>query len=53
MKLVVVQLTKQFHSYPPPCSQQSTTGLYRKPDESSPHPDTLFLNVVFQYYPSI
>ena len=53
MKLVVGQLTKQFHSYPPPCSQQSNTGLHRKPNESSPHPDTVFLHVVFQYYLSI
>jgi hypothetical protein len=29
MKLVVGQLTKQFLSYPPPCSQQPSTGLYR------------------------
>lgn len=53
MKLVVGQLTNQFHSYPPPCSQHSTTGLYRKRDESTPHPDTVLLHDVFQYYPSI
>jgi len=53
MKLVVCQLTKQFHFYLPPCSQQSTTGLYRKPDESIPHPDIAFLLVEFHYYPSI
>jgi hypothetical protein len=25
-----------------PCSQQPATGTYPEPDESSPHPPTLF-----------
>jgi hypothetical protein len=25
-----------------PCSQQTATGFYREPDESSPHPHALF-----------
>lgn len=53
MKLIVFQLTKQFHSYPTLCSQQSTTGLSRNPDEFSPHPDTVFFRFVFKNYPSI
>jgi len=34
------------------CSQGPTTGSYPLTNECSPHPRTLFLWDLFQYYPS-
>jgi hypothetical protein len=47
-KLVVAQLVKKFHTfYGPkgslPCSQEPATSIYPKPDESSQHPQIVFL----------
>jgi hypothetical protein len=30
-----------------PCSQEPATGTHPEPDESSPHPDSLFLTMHF------
>jgi len=35
-----------------PCSKQTTTCLYREPDESIPHPHILFTRNPFQNYPN-
>jgi hypothetical protein len=36
-----------------PCSQETAFFLYPEPDESSPHPQNIFLQGPFYYYPNI
>jgi hypothetical protein len=51
VKLLVAQLVKKFPIIfkledSLPCSQESATGLFSEPDDSSPHPYTYFLNII-------